>query len=104
MPPALAFPKLSPAYYTFAAFASLYKLGTQVALEGADAGVYAVCASNGKKNSLMISNISGEDKELLIEGADLSDARWYFLDDDRMLSWSPAIKTVKNNTVVLVEF
>ena len=102
--PALAFPKLSPAYYTFAAFASLYKLGTQVALEGADAGVYAVCATNEKKNALMISNISGEDKPLEIEGADLSDARWYLLDDDRMLSWSPAIQTIQNNTVVLVEF
>ena len=52
----------------------------------------------------MISNISGEDKPLSIEGADLSDARWYVLDDDRMLSWSPEIKTVKNNTVVLVTF
>ena len=96
--------QLSHGYYAFAAFSSLYKLGTQVALEGADAGVYAVCATNGKKNALMISNISGEDKPLAIEGADLTDARWYLLDDDRLLSWSPEIKTVKNNTVVLVEF
>ena len=97
-------PKLSPGYYAFAAFSELYKLGTQVALEGFEDGVYAVCASNGKKNALMISNISGEDKALSIEGADLSDARWYVLDDDRMLSWSPAIRTIQNNTVVLVEF
>ena len=56
------------------------------------------------KNALMISNVSGEDKPLEIEGADLSDARWYVLDDDRLLSWSPAIKEIKNNTVILVEF
>lgn len=102
--PTLVFPKLSPAYYTFAAFSSLYKLGTQVALEGAEEGVYAVCATDGKKNALMISNISGEDKPLEIAGADLSDARWYVLDDERLLSWSPKIKQIKNNTVVLVEF
>jgi hypothetical protein len=52
----------------------------------------------------MISNISGEDKPLEIAGADLSDARWYVLDDERLLSWSPKIKQIKNNTVVLVEF
>ena len=97
-------PKLSPGYYAFAAFSELYKLGEQVALDGLENGVYAVCASNGKKNALMISNISGDDKALSIEGADLSDASWYVLDDDRMLSWSPAIGTVKNNTVVLVTF
>jgi hypothetical protein len=102
--PTLVDPKLSPAYYTFAAFSSLYKLGTQVALGGAEDGVYAVCASDGKKNALMISNISGEDKTLEIIGADLADARWYVLDDERRLSWSPAVKEIKNNTVVLVEF
>ena len=53
---------------------------------------------------MMISNISGEDKPLEIAGADLSDARWYVLDDERLLSWSPKIKQIKNNTVVLVEF
>jgi hypothetical protein len=52
----------------------------------------------------MISNISGEDKPLEIIGADLADARWCVLDDDRRLSWSPAVKEIKNNTVVLVEF
>ena len=97
-------PKLSHGYYTFAAFSSLYKLGTQVALEGTEDGVYAVCATNGRKNALMISNISGEDKPLEIAGANLADARWYVLDDDRLLSWSPAVKEIKNNTVVLVEF
>ena len=92
------------AYYTFAAFASLYRLGTQVELSGEEKGVYAVAASNGKKHSVMISNISGEDKPLAIEGADLSDARWYIIDDQRLLSWSPALERIPNNSVVLVEF
>ena len=96
--------RLSHGYYTFAAFSSLYKLGTQVELSGCEEGVYAVCATNGKKHALMISNISGEDKELKIAGADLSDARWYLIDDRRLLSWSPEIKEIKNNTVVLIEF
>ena len=95
---------LSHGYYALAAFGVLYRLGTQVALEGCEDGVYAVAASNGKKNALMITNVSGEDKPLNIEGVDLSDARWYILDDRRLLSWSPEIKMVRKNTVVLVEF
>ena len=52
----------------------------------------------------MISNVSGEDQSLEILGADLKDARWYLIDDRRLLSWSPELKEIKNNTVVLVEF
>ena len=96
--------QLSPVYYAFAAFSSLYKLGTQVALECDTEGVYAVAASNGKKNALMISNISESAQELCIEGVDLIDARWYLIDDRRLLSWSPALKSIEKNTVVLVEF
>jgi len=95
---------LSHGYYAFAAFSSLYKLGTQVALEGLEDGVYAVAASDGKKNAVMIANVSGEAKELEIAGADLTDARWYVLDNDRKLSWSPAVKTIGDHSVVLVEF
>ncbi len=102
--PALNCPCLSHSYYAFMAFAVLKKLGTQVALEGAEDGVFAVCATDGKKNALMISNISGEDKPLEIAGVDLSDARWHLIDDDCRLSMVPYVKTVKNNTVVLVEF
>jgi hypothetical protein len=96
--------QLSPVYYTFAAFSSLYKLGTQVALECDTEGVYAVAASNGKKHALMISNISGEEQELSLDGVDLTDTRWYLIDDRRLLSWSPALKKIENSTVILVEF
>ena len=96
--------RLSHGYYTFAAFSVLAKLGTQVALECDTDGVYAVAASDGKRGAVMISNISGANQALCIEGVDLSDARWYILDDRRLLSWSPELKEIKNNTVVLVEF
>lgn len=96
--------RLSHGYYTFAAFSSLYKLGTQASLDCDADGVYAVAATNGKKHAIMISNISGKEQDLNINGADLSDARWYLIDDRRLLSWSPEIKKIKNNTVVLVEF
>ena len=91
------------AYYTFAAFGFLYRLGTQVALEGEEDGVYAIAASDGKKGAIMISNISGDKKPLEIEGVDLSDARWSIIDDQRLLSWTPALKEIPNNSVVLIE-
>ncbi|MBR2432546.1 MAG: hypothetical protein IKB23_06475, partial [Clostridia bacterium] len=97
-------PTLSHGYYAFAAFSVLYNLGTQVALKCDTPGVYAVAATDGKKNAIMISNVSGEDQPLSVEGADLSGARWYLIDDRRLLSWSPELKEIKNNTVVLVEF
>ena len=89
---------LSYGYYTFAAFSVLYKLGTQLSLECDTEGVYAVAATNGKKNALMISNISEKNQPLEIVGVDLSDARWSVIDDRRMLSWSPALKTIKNTS------
>ena len=92
------------AYYAFAAFACLYKLGTQVALEGEEKGVYAVAASNGKKSAIVISNVSGKSQTLEIEGVDLEDARWSIIDDQRLLSWTPELKTIPNNSVVLIEF
>ena len=52
----------------------------------------------------MISNITGEKQMLEILGADLSDARWYIIDDQRLLSWAPELKSIPNNSVVLVEF
>lgn len=94
----------SHTYYAFAAFAALYRLGTQVSLTCDTDGVYAVAASNGEKHALMISNVSEETKELHITGADLSNARWHLIDDARRLSWSPALTSIEHNTVVLIEF
>ena len=91
------------AYYALAAFDQLYRRGTQVALTCDTDGVYAVAASDGKTCTLMLSNLSGKPQTLEIEGLDLRDARWYALDQQRLLSWSPAIKTVGSNTVILAE-
>ena len=75
-----------------------------MSLECDTEGVYAVAASDGKKNAIMISNVSGNDQTLEVEGVDLSDARWSVIDSRRLLSWSPAQKEIKNDTVILIEF
>ena len=92
------------AYYSFAAFASLYNIGTEVKLERDADGVYALCAYNGNSGAIMIANVSGEKQSLDISGADLSGARWHVLDDRRLLSWTPALTDIDDNSVVLIEF
>jgi hypothetical protein len=92
------------AYYSMVAFNQLYKLGTQVALECDTEELYAVAATNGKKNALVISNLTGETQSLNIEGVDLTDARFSVIDDTRLLSWSPFVSEIKNNEVYLIEF
>ena len=92
------------AYYALVAFNHLYKAGTQVAHECDNDRLYAVAATDGKRSYLMLSNLTGEAQELNIEGADLTDAHWYILDQERLLSWSAPIKKMANNDVVLVEF
>ena len=39
-----------------------------------------------------------------IEGVDLSKARWSAIDNQRLLSWSPAVKEIENNQVLLIEW
>ena len=92
------------AYYAFAAFNHLYKLKNQVELVCDTDGLYAVCASDGRNNALMISNISGETLDLDIEGVDLRDARYHVIDQPRLLSWSDKVSKIENNQVVLIEF
>ena len=94
------------AYYAVVAFNELYKLGSQSTLEiDADTeNLYAVAATNGKRNAIVISNVSGGPQELNVEGVDLSEAKYHVIDDQRLLSWSPAINVLPNNTVVLIEY
>jgi len=91
-------------YYTFVAFNTLYKLGTQVECVSDTDGVFAIAATDGKKNALMLSNISGTNQALSIEGVDLTEARVSYIDDHRMLSWAPNARELKNNSVVLIEW
>ena len=96
--------RLSHGYYAFAAFSVLYRLGTQIGLSCDTDGVYAVAATDGKKKAVMIANVSGKDQSLEIDGVDLTGARWSLIDDRHLLSWSPALGVIKNNSVVLIEF
>ena len=93
-------------YYSFVAFGRLYALGTQIKTEVAceKKGLYAVAATNGKKNALMISNQTGATQPLHIEGADLSDARVYAIDQRRLLSMAFDTNEIANDTVLLIEW
>ena len=92
------------AYYALVAFNILYKLGWQVESVSDTDGLYALAASNGVKNAMLLVNLTGNAEEISIEGANLTDARWHVLDGERLLSWSPAVKRLAPNDVVLVEW
>ena len=96
--------KPSHTYYAFAAFNRLYTLGEQCYHSCDTEGVYAVCATDGEKGALMISNISGNSAELNISGVELKNARYYVIDDEHLLSWAPHAKYIDNNSVYLIEF
>ena len=93
-------------YYSFAAFGRLYALGTQVetVIEKDGGEFYAVAATDGKRNALMICNRTGEAQELSIEGVDLSEARYYVLDGKRLLSMAFGAERLCDNTVMLIEW
>ncbi len=92
------------AYYSFAAFSALYKLGEEAYLECYTYGVYAVCATDGNRGAIMIANVSGAKQSLEIEGVDLAGARWHVIDTRRLLSWTPPLSEIDDNAVVLIEF
>ncbi|MBR6764494.1 MAG: hypothetical protein IKM13_12210 [Clostridia bacterium] len=91
-------------YYSLAAFNRLYRLGDQVEARCDNQRLYALAASNGKQNALLVANLTGTEQSLTVEGADLTDARYYVLDQERLLSWAPHAKTLAPNDVVLVEW
>ncbi len=92
------------AYYSLVAFNKLYQLGTQVELTCDTENLYAVAATDGKRHAIMISNLSGEAQSLRLEGVELSDARFYVIDQERLLSWAPNANVIENNEVILIEF
>jgi hypothetical protein len=91
------------AYYSLMAFNELYKLGTELETETDTPGVYAVTATDGKRMTMVVSNVSGSDVALDIKGLDLSGARYHVIDQKRLLSLSPAVKNIENNAVVMIE-
>ena len=52
----------------------------------------------------MISNLTGKTQELTIKGVELSNARYYALDQERLLSWAPHGKRIEANNVLLIEW
>jgi hypothetical protein len=93
-------------YYSFVAFGRLYALGTQVKTEVLcdESGLYAIAATNGRKNALMIANCTGKAQELSLEGIDLSDARIYMIDRRHLLSMAFDADHIADNTVLLIEW
>ena len=90
------------AYYSFAAFNILRKLENEVEHTCDTNGLYLAAAVKNGRGALMISNISGAEQELVFDGIKLDGARWYVIDRERLLSWTPAMKTIGNNMVVLI--
>ena len=90
------------AYYALAAFNHLYQLKNEIYAECDAEGIYVGAATDGKRCSMVLSNISDRSEELTITGVDLTDARWFVLDQPRLLSWSPIVKTIAKNQVVLI--
>jgi hypothetical protein len=82
----------------------LYQIGTQVELACDTEGLYAVASYDGKRGAILISNLTDNTQSLEIEGVDLKNARWSLIDNSRLLSWSPALKSIENNSVILIEF
>lgn len=91
-------------YYTMVAFNTLFRLGEQVALSCDTEGLYALAASDGERHALLISNLTGKAQELCFEGLPAEKARYHAIDDERLLSWSPAVTRLDKNTVLSVEW
>ena len=57
--------------------------------------LYAFAASDGNRNALMLSSLTGKAQELTVEGVELGAARYYVIDGDRLLSWAPNARTIE---------
>ena len=79
-------------------------LGTQVESVCDTDELYTLVASDGERHAMLISNLTGKKQELNITGVDLSCARYHMIDQERLLSWSPAVKGIENNQVLLIEW
>lgn len=92
------------AYYALVAFNQLYKLGTQIQSECDTERLYALAASNKEQNALLLANLTGKTQALMIDGVELKNVRVYELGESGVLAWAPDCKTIKNNTVMLIEW
>ena len=92
------------AYYSMVAFNQLYKLGNEVECVSDDHRLYAIAASDGKRHAALISNLTKKTLPLRIDGVDLTGARFYVIDQERLLSWSAPIHSIRPNEVYLIEW
>ena len=89
-------------YDAFLAFGTLYALGTEVELQGAGDGLYAVAATDGKDRAILLANI-GEEREVSLP----LDGNYYAYaacDDTRMKSAALDLSCfkMKKDTVVFL--
>ena len=91
-------------YYSMAAFNVLYRLGTQAEVNCDTENLYVLAATDGTHHALLISNLTGKKQELVFEGVDFSHAKYHVIDQERLLSWSPAVDFIENNSVLLIEW
>jgi len=96
--------KPQQAYYDMVAFNTLYKLGTEIEAVTDTEKLHVLAASNGKKNALLISNLTEQTQKLELCGVDLENARVSVIDDKRLLSWAPNANEIENNAVMLIEW
>ena len=92
--------------YALAAFNRLYRLGDQVELECDTDRIYAVAAGDGKRGAVMISNLTGAAQRLAVycDGVDFAEARYYVIDQERLMSWAPHGAVIGKNAVMLIEW
>ena len=91
-------------YYALVAFNELYKLKNQVKAECDTEELYVLCASDGNKNAILISNLTGETQIPEFEGVDLENATYHIIDNERLLSWAPNADKIEKNGVILIQW
>ena len=91
-------------YYSLVAFNALYTLGREMGTACDTEGLYVLAAQNGEGHALLLSNLTGAAQPLCLEGVDLEGARYHVIDDEHLLSWSPAVSSIEKNQVLLIEW
>ena len=90
-------------YYSFFAFGKLYKMGTQLKCEVDADNLYSLCATDGKKVGMLISNVSGADEVIT---TNLDGATVYLIDEDHLMTpveYDSTSFEIKKNQVVYIE-
>lgn len=91
-------------FYAMKAFNRLYELGTQVETLCDNDRLYVVAATDGEHHAIMLSNLTKETQNLEIKGVDLTNAKFYVIDETRMLTEAPNTDRINNNEVFLIEW